>query len=207
MSIPFPVLSINRVGEDAFVPLSALPIGHTRSIKDTQLVEISPMESSSDIMNKLCALPQLEGARRAPKKRKRTPTPPAAEGVEAVKQEGAAKEPSAQPEAAIRASTAEPPKEEQGVNGAETAPASEATSSSVVKKEDEDANGAIPALEQAEETTNGVIAKTEETKEEVKPDDDDPYADYTEEEKQQLVEDAIEDSEVASSPVLGFVHM
>lgn len=211
MSIPFPVLSINRVGEDAFVPLSALPIGHTRSIKDTQLVEISPMESSSDIMNKICALPQIEGARRAPKKRKRTASPPPAEETETVKEEETAKkEASVQPEPAPRAGTAD-------LVTADTAPTDVKQDSSngtepesSVKKEEQDNEGTNM---QAAEAQNGVSATAEEAKEDVKEDvkandeNDDPYADYTEEEKQQLVEDAIEDSEVACSPVLGFVHM
>lgn len=240
MSIPFPILSINRVGEDAFVPLSALPIGHTRSIKDTQLVELSPIDSdtSGDIMNKLCALPQLEGARRHAKKRKRTATPPpAAAAVEeppAKEEPEIAKEPSEPPEEAVPGTMAALGQSEPAAGVTSTEPAqTEAGPSEVkaeeavngkeettapVKSEEEDQGNTLPPTTTAEaedgktENDTPVIGQTEiaEKKEEdvKQPDEnDDPYADYTEEEKLQLVEDAIEDSEIASCPVLGFVHM
>lgn len=230
MSIPFPILSINRVGEDAFVPLSALPIGHTRSIKDTQLVELSPLDSdaSGEIMNKLCALPQLEGARRHPKKRKRTPTPPPVVPVEEPqpKVEEKAKEPSEQPEEPVpgtMAALAQPEGESSTAAASTEAAAGPSMhlenagtgaeeTNSAVKKEEEDQIGTLAAASVDEaQNQNGTVVPNEGKKEEdTKPDmedDDDPYADYTEEEKQQLVEDAIEDSEIASSPVLGFVHM
>lgn len=231
MSIPFPVLSINRVGEDAFVPLSALPIGHTRSIKDTQLVELSPTDSdaSGEIMNKLCALPQLEGARRYPKKRKRTATPPPIAPVKEVplKKEAIAKQSSEPPEEAVPGTMAalgqneavvdtntDPARPEAGPSTKTEEPAGTEqgdASSSLVKKEEEDHSTTLPTTTD-EQVANGSEAPVAEKKEEdVKQDrndaEDDPYADYTEEEKLQLVEDAIEDSEVASSPVLGFVHM
>lgn len=63
MSIRFDILSLNRVGEESAVPLSALPIGHTRLISDTQLVEIDPEEPGSvgELLGKIVALPQIEG--------------------------------------------------------------------------------------------------------------------------------------------------
>ena len=65
------------------VPLSALPIGHTRSIQDTQLVEINPMDGDGTLLSKLCALPQIEGSRKPKAKTEET--------AEAVKEEDAAK--------------------------------------------------------------------------------------------------------------------
>lgn len=67
MSIRFGVLSVNRVGDDSasLAPMSALPIGHTRTVKDTQLVEVDPAgEGVSELRGRLCALPQIEGERR-----------------------------------------------------------------------------------------------------------------------------------------------
>lgn len=196
MSIPFPILSMNRVGEDSFVPLSALPIGHTRSIKDTQLVELDPMDpsSSGDIMGKLCALPQIDSSRSQLKKRKRTASPPA----EANETVSPAKEPSVQPDAAHQplAEGSAPVKTEENAD---------ANGGAIVKKEEEE--GGPTTASQTEVSANGVAKQEENVKEAEAEQDDDPYADYTEEEKQQLAEEAIEDSEVASSPVLGFIHV
>ena len=63
MSVRFDILSINRIGEESAVPLSALPIGHTRLIQDTQLVEIDPLEEGGvgDLLSRIAALPQIEG--------------------------------------------------------------------------------------------------------------------------------------------------
>lgn len=71
MSIRFDVLSCNRVGEEtqSLAPMSALPIGHTRLIKDTQLVEIDPEVEVGELMNKICALPQIEGERKRKEKK------------------------------------------------------------------------------------------------------------------------------------------
>lgn len=82
ISIRFDVLSVNRVGDESLVPLSALPIGHTRTIQDTQLVEISPEEAAGDLSGKIAALPQIEGSRR--KKADKKPKESTAEAEPAV---------------------------------------------------------------------------------------------------------------------------
>jgi hypothetical protein len=241
MSIPFPILSINRIGEDAFVPLSALPIGHTRSIQDTQLTELNPMDpdGNGQLMNRLCALPQVESARRYPmKKRKRTASPVnGAVEVANVTREASqqpratstipSRQGSVQPDATVAVPAAPAPTEPEVSAGAGpsvkqeegTATEQEAPATVVKREENETVDSADAPTDQ---DTNGL--GTEEAKQENKPldevaetaeqkeqqgnvEEDDPYADYTEEEKQQLVEDAIEDSEVACSPILGFVHM
>lgn len=71
MSIRYDVLSCNRVGEEtqSLAPMSALPIGHTRMIKDTQLVEVDPELEVGELLNKICALPQIEGERKRREKK------------------------------------------------------------------------------------------------------------------------------------------
>ena len=69
MSIRFDVLSLNRVGDESVVPLSALPVGHTRTIQDTQLVEVDPADGSGEILSNVCALPQTQGNRKRKSKK------------------------------------------------------------------------------------------------------------------------------------------
>lgn len=99
ISVPLRIITIDRVGDDSSVPLSALPIGHTRIIKDTQLVEIDLSENGGghpgEVMNKICALPQIQGSRKKkPKVAKEAPKQeevkqePASTAAPAVKQEG-----------------------------------------------------------------------------------------------------------------------
>lgn len=124
MSIRFDVLSLNRVGEESqsLAPMSALPIGHTRSIKDTQLVEVEPETDVGELLSKVCALPQIEGERKRKEKKADTAleepatvvkeatteaeeVKPEKEGAEVKEEEGTEQQIKKEEEASVAAAT------------------------------------------------------------------------------------------------------
>ncbi|KAI7949079.1 hypothetical protein MJO28_007900 [Puccinia striiformis f. sp. tritici] len=60
--VRFEDLTIYRIGDEALVPSSALPIGATRSIKATSLTKVDPdnPRSMSNILNLVLSIPQAE---------------------------------------------------------------------------------------------------------------------------------------------------
>ena len=60
-TIPFDLLEIYRVGQEAMAPSSALPIGASRTVTETQLVKLDPTNSTADqaaLLNSVLALVQ-----------------------------------------------------------------------------------------------------------------------------------------------------
>lgn len=192
--MPLRIITINRVGDESNVPLSALPIGHTRTIKDTQLVEIDLSEGGDghpgEVMNKICALPQIQGSRKKKPK---------------VVKETVAKAEDVETERASVGSAATEIKKESIADGvkkeevggeegdsekgpAETAPETE-TGKLDAKNGQEPATDVKPSIDAANDVAPAAAAEDE---------DEDEYED---------VENHAEDPEIAGSPVVGFVHM
>ncbi|EPQ29518.1 uncharacterized protein PFL1_02737 [Pseudozyma flocculosa PF-1] len=60
-TIPFDLLEVYRVGQEAMAPSSALPIGAQRTVTQTQLVKLDPTNSAADqssLLNSVLALVQ-----------------------------------------------------------------------------------------------------------------------------------------------------
>lgn len=55
-------MTIYRIGDEALVPSSALPIGATRSLKSTTLTQVDPENprSMSNILNLVLSIPQAD---------------------------------------------------------------------------------------------------------------------------------------------------
>lgn len=148
MSIRFDVLSCNRVGEEtqSLAPMSALPIGHTRLIKDTQLVEIDPEVEVGELMNKICALPQIEGER----KRKEKKVAAVVEETATVKEEEEVKAEEKADDDAVK-------KEEADSGTAETAEETTNAEPAVEEEEEQDIDEDAQHAEDAEIAASPVL--------------------------------------------------
>lgn len=128
--------------------MSALPIGHTRLIKDTQLVEVDPETEIAELRNKICALPQIEGERKRKEKKALEPV------VETKQESQDAKSGDQAPEAGDGAEVKEEIAEVASVVKKEE---EEAPTNDTTEEEEQDVDEAARSAEDAEIAASPVL--------------------------------------------------